>query len=45
LTAMRAIVVATGTTWAMAMVTRLASDKEGKAKGGKGSGNSNEGAG
>ncbi len=34
---------AMATTWAMAMETRLASDKEGKCKGGKGNGNGDEG--
>jgi hypothetical protein len=33
------------TTWAMAMVTRLVGNKEGKAKGSKGDGNGNEGGG
>jgi hypothetical protein len=32
-------------TWAMATVMRLAGDKEGKGKGGKGDGNSDEGGG
>jgi hypothetical protein len=33
------------TTWATVMATRLVGDKEGKAMGGKGDGDSNEGGG
>ena len=33
------------TMWLMAMVTRLAGDKEGKGKGGKGDGDGDEGGG
>jgi hypothetical protein len=33
------------TTWVMAMVTRLAGNKEGKGKGSKGNGNGDEGGG
>jgi hypothetical protein len=36
---------ATATTWAMAIAMRLAGNKEGKAKGSKGNGDSNEGGG
>ncbi len=35
--------MATVRTWAMATATRLAGNKEGKCKGGKGNANSNEG--
>ncbi len=42
---MRAAATATVTTWAMAMVTKLAGDKEGKGEGGKGKCDGNEGGG
>ncbi len=47
LTATRAMatVTATATTWVMAMVTRLAGDKEGKGEGGKGDDGGDEGGG
>ncbi len=45
LTATRAMVTVTVTTWLMAMVTRLAGNKEGKGEGGKGDGNGDEGGG
>ncbi len=45
LTATRAMATVKGSMWAMAMVTRLAGDKEGKGEGGKGDCNSNEGGG
>ncbi len=44
-TASMAMVMATMMTWAMAMAARLADNKEGKAKGSKGDGGSNEGGG
>jgi hypothetical protein len=43
--ATRAMATVMMTTWAMAMATRLAVDKEGKAEGGKGNGNDDEGGG
>ncbi len=42
MTATRAMATAMATTWVMAMATRLAGNKEGKAKGGNGDGDSNE---
>jgi len=39
------MVMATAVTWVMVMGTRLAGDEEGKGKGGKGDGNSDEGDG
>jgi hypothetical protein len=42
---MRTMVTAMVTTWAMVMAMRLAGNKEGKAKGSKGDGDSNEGGG
>jgi hypothetical protein len=45
LTVPRAMVTVTAMTWLMAMVTRLASDKEGKGEGGKGDGDGDEGGG
>jgi hypothetical protein len=41
----RAAVAATATMWAIAMATRLAGNKEGKGKGGKGKCNGDEGGG
>ncbi len=43
MTATREMARATAMTWAMAMVTRLAGKKEGKVKGSKGNGDSDEG--
>jgi hypothetical protein len=40
---MRVAVMAKATMWAMVMATRLAGDKEGKGKGGKGKCDGNEG--
>ncbi len=40
-----AMMTATAMTWVMVMAMRLAGDKEGKDKGGKGIGDSNEGGG
>jgi hypothetical protein len=45
MTVMRAAAMATATMWAMVMVTRLAGNKEGKGKGGKGKCDSDEGGG
>jgi hypothetical protein len=45
LTAKRAMVTVTATTWVMATVMRLVGDKEGKGEGGKGDGDGDEGAG
>ena len=45
LTATRSMVMVTATTWVMATVTRLASNKEGKGEGGKGDGDGDEGGG
>ena len=45
LMATRAMGMVTATMWLMAMVTRLAGDKEGKGEGGKGDGNGDEGGG
>ena len=45
LTVTRAMVTVMATTWVMAMVTRLAGNKEGKGEGGKGDGNGDEGGG
>jgi hypothetical protein len=42
-TATRAMATVMAKTWAMAMVTRLVGNKEGKGDGGKGDGNGNEG--
>jgi hypothetical protein len=39
------MVAVTATMWAMAMVTRLAGDEEGKGNGGKGKGDSDDGGG
>ncbi len=39
----RAVATATATIWTMAMVTRLAGNKEGKGTGGKGKCDGNEG--
>jgi hypothetical protein len=41
----RAMVMVTATTWVMAMMTRLAGDKEGKGDGGKGDDDDDEGGG
>ncbi len=43
--ATRPMTMVKATTWVMAMVTRLAGDKEGKGEGCKGDCNSNEGGG
>ncbi len=45
MTETRAMATVKMTTWAMAMVTRLAGNKEGKGKGRKGDCNGNEGGG
>ncbi len=45
MTGMRAMATATAIMWVIATATRLAGDKEGKVKGGKGYGDSNEGGG
>jgi hypothetical protein len=45
LTATRLMARVMATTWVMAMVTRLAGNKEGKGKGGKGDGDGDEGGG
>jgi hypothetical protein len=42
---MRAAVTERAATWVMAMMTRLAGDKEGKGEGGKGNCNGDEGGG
>ncbi len=44
-TATRVMAMAMATTWALAMATRLAGDKEGMGKGGKDDGDGNEGGG
>ena len=45
LTATRVMATVTATTWVIAMVTRLAGNKEGKGEGGKGDGDGDEGGG
>ena len=45
MTATSAMAMVTATTWVMAMVTRLAGDKEDKGEGGKGDGDGDEGGG